>query len=50
MDKKQKYERVMVNIRIRPFNDDELKLDSSSPIQVDGEKIQSKKRNKNKQI
>ena len=29
---KNKTERVMVNIRIRPFNEDEKKKDSSSPI------------------
>jgi hypothetical protein len=31
-DSKNKTERVMVNIRIRPFNEDEKKRDPSCPI------------------
>ncbi len=29
----QKGERVLVYVRIRPFNEDELKLDSSTPLE-----------------
>ena len=31
--KEEKNERVLVYLRIRPFNEDELKTDSTSPIQ-----------------
>ena len=33
-DLSQKGERVLVYVRVRPFNEDELNKDSSSPIEV----------------
>ena len=33
-DSKSKTERVMVNIRIRPFNEDEKRRDPSCPIEA----------------
>ena len=51
----QKAERVLVYVRIRPFNEDELEKDSSSPLEVIDTKNNAlicnfKKYNKNKNI
>ena len=39
--KEEKTERVLVYLRIRPFNEEELKLDSTTPIELIDQKTNS---------
>ncbi len=52
--KEEKTERVLVYLRIRPFNEDELKIDNTTPIELIDQKtnsiISKKKKIKKKYI
>ena len=39
--KEEKTERVLVYLRIRPFNEEELKIDSTTPIELIDQKTNS---------
>ena len=41
IQKEEKTERVLVYLRIRPFNEDELKIDNTTPIELIDQKTNS---------
>ena len=54
IQKEEKTERVLVYLRIRPFNEEELKIDNTTPIELIDQKtnsiISKKKKIKKKYI
>ena len=49
-EKEEKTERVLVYLRIRPFTEDELNTNNTTPIEFINQKNKKKKKKKNKKI